>query len=927
MAPFPHITAMPAAAATGAGPRDANRDAGNAALAEREIGHLYRFLLGFRVERGCEHTHTSFARPSGAFYVPTSAHDEFLRLYAAAMAAGEALHLTERHRPVGPAVLDLDFRFEPDAEELSGAREPRRRYRAADVAAAAEVFARSLAAYADVPRVEVYVLEKPPGAVALCKGAVKDGLHFVAPGVVTRPGVQLLARREALGEYARALAGLGLANEVEDVVDEAVLERNNWMMYGSSKPGAPAYALTAVYALDCAASAFGRVPGAGPDAHDPALVDLLSIRNKYDESPLREDRRGEVEAYLAEQEDRRRRREAARAVLGTQENARQNTCADGVRDEVARLVDCLDPGRADRYPDWIRVGWCLRNIDHRLLETWVGFSKRSDKYVDGECPRLWQYMRAGGLGIGTLHMWARQDSPERYRELVRGSLARLIEAAASGTHYDVARVVHHLYRYEYVCASIRTRTWYEFRDHRWRASDSACSLRKRVSTDVFDEILKVSTALQQRAAPLGADSADGQKQLETAKKLTAVASKLKCTAYKDNVIRECSELFYQERFEELLDSDLNLIGFENGVYDLERHEFREGRPDDRLSFSTGTNYVEYRDAEPVVQEIKRFWEQVHPDPAIRDYVLRTLAACLSGHTQHERFNIWTGVGSNGKSLSVELFERSFGDYCCKFPVTLLTQRRAASNAATSEVARSKGKRFGVLQEPSEDEKLNIGLMKELTGGDKIIARQLYREPVEFKPQFKLFLLCNHLPHVPSDDGGTWRRIRVVEFTSRFVERPCPERPNEFPIDPDLSRKLDGWREHFMAMLIDMHRRHSAGAGARHLAAREPEAVMRCTRDYQRNNDHMADFVDSCLERMTPDSSATVALDDVYAEFREWLRRDSIPIRTPKKKDLQAYLDRNVTRSAQLGGRACYRGLRLRDAYASAPALSPPDDPL
>jgi hypothetical protein len=160
--------------------------------------------------------------------------------------------------------------------------------------------------------------------------------------------------------------------------------------------------------------------------------------------------------------------------------------------------------------------------------------------------------------------------------------------------------------------------------------------------------------------------------------------------------------------------------------------------------------------------------------------------------------------SNSKSKIVELFEKAFGDYCCKFPITLLTMKRAASNATTSELARAKGKRFASLQEPSEGEQINCGFMKELSGGDKIMARSLFKEPIEFVPQFKMALLCNDVPTFSQNDIGLWSRLEIVKFTSRFVENPNPENPNEFLRVNDLSEKMKSWKELFMAYLIDVH---------------------------------------------------------------------------------------------------------------------------
>ena len=70
----------------------------------------------------------------------------------------------------------------------------------------------------------------------------------------------------------------------------------------------------------------------------------------------------------------------------------------------------------------MRLGWCLHNIDHRLLEDWVEFSKQSEKFVDGECEKEWGTMKNEGLGLGSLYLWAKEDNLEQYTELSRNNL-------------------------------------------------------------------------------------------------------------------------------------------------------------------------------------------------------------------------------------------------------------------------------------------------------------------------------------------------------------------------------------------------------------------------------------------------------------------------------------------------------------------------
>ena len=196
-------------------------------------------------------------------------------------------------------------------------------------------------------------------------------------------------------------------------------------------------------------------------------------------------------------------------------------------------------------------------------------------------------------------------------------------------------------------------------------------------------------------------------------------------------------------------------------------------------------------------------------------------------------------------------------------------------------------------------------MKELTGGDRIIARALYKEPIEFKPMFKMALLCNHLPHVPSDDGGTWRRIRVVEFKSKFVDKPTRE--NEFPIDIELSHKFQSWAPHFMALLIEYYKKHA------HARLTEPEEVLEGTRTYQKNNDHFADFMDTCLEAgdVTTDH---LSVDDSFRELQRWISEDHIPLRNVRKRDMVGYMERAMGKKVCAGGRDGLKGYRVKSRF-------------
>lgn len=861
------------------------------------------FLKQHRVEKSKEFTHTGFGPSiSGSFFIPSEKTDEFFSLYAIALQQDKDVCLTEKHKAMGPVVIDIDLRFKEEGP---------RRYTSKHLRTIADIYCSHLANLVDFQEAgfDVYVFEKRQPSSNL-----KDGIHIIVPDVVTRPSVQYLLRNKVLDDVRtlQVFKDIGSTNQLKDIIDEAVISRNNWMMYGSKKPGSPhSYEATHKYHYDKKGEFEVEAEWSVDDLEE--AVKLFSIRNKTEHSEVKDEEQVRTEIKAIEADISQKQTRKLEGIIGTSINATTVTVADDELEVVKKLVGILNPVRAESYEDWIRVGWCLRNIDSRLLPSWTEFSQKSSKFVPGECEKHWCYMRNGGLGIGTLHMWAKQDSLEEYNTTIRKDLHDLIMNSLSMSHYDISRVVYHMFRYQFVCAGIRTRCWYEFKNHRWNACDSGYSLRAKISTDVWREYSTASSALQNRAISHAVEH-EQQKLQEQSKKLLEVALKLKNTLFKENIMKECAELFYADKFEEKLDSYPHLICFDNGMYDLQNNEFREGRPEDYTSFSTGCNYIPLDPDHKCVKDLDRFFSQVQPNESKRIYLLSLFASFLSGHIKDQKFHIWTGSGSNGKSVCVELFEKAIGQYCCKFPITLLTQKRAASNATTSELARAKGRRLAVLQEPDGDEKLQVGLMKELTGGDTIMCRALYKDPIEYKPQYKLILLCNHLPSVPSDDGGTWRRIRVIEFTSKFVDN--PKEDNEFPIDLELSDKFDSWREHFLSMLLNKYY-----PAIQHKPIIEPEEVLMCTREYQHNNDHMSHFITVCIEKV---ESGFLSVDEAFNDLKSWVKDDNVPLRVQKKNEFQKYLEKKLGRCVTIGGCIGFKGFKLRNRYAK-PIIDDKDD--
>lgn len=556
------------------------------------------------------------------------------------------------------------------------------------------------------------------------------------------------------------------------------------------------------------------------------------------------------------------------------------------------LLPMLSDFRAADRNEWMTIGWILYNIGEgspEALDLWCEFSSRcEDEYDEAVCIYQWDRMTKKDLTLGTLRYYASVDNPEKYKEFKKEQSTKYIHESLNGSHNDIAMVLYEEYGNEFVCASTVSKVWFQFIGHRWEQIEDGIFLRKKISGEIVERYTAIGKEL---LTQLSQCTDKGEEAMYNArlKQVQKMMGNLKSAPFKNNVMKECMEVFYDKRFREKLDTNPALFPFNNGVYDLNTNIFRPGRPEDFISKTSPIDYIEFDEDDSRVHDVHDYLEKVFPDKSVRAYFTDIASDIFFGGNHQKHVYFLLGEGDNSKSVIQTLFEKMLGPLSIKFNTTVITGKKVQSGAANPELARAGGGvRLATLEEPNSDEVINIGILKNLSGNDSYYARDLFekgKEGREINPMFKLFFICNKPPKLKNSDKAVWNRIRVIPFESTFCrpDNPAPEtyeeqlRQKRFPMDKDFGRKIPELVQPFAWVLLQ-HRLNIKDRV-------EPEKVRIATAIYRKENDMYRQFVDECI---CEDPHKKVSLTELYTQFKEWFK-DSHPNHTlPIKNEVEEY---------------------------------------
>jgi putative DNA primase/helicase len=310
-----------------------------------------------------------------------------------------------------------------------------------------------------------------------------------------------------------------------------------------------------------------------------------------------------------------------------------------------------------------------------------------------------------------------------------------------------------------------------------------------------------------------------------------------------------------------MDRDPWLLNVLNGTLDLRTGELRSHRQEDLITKVAPVRH----DPDALCETWKRFLASIFADDQdMVEFMKRWFGHCLTGDVREQILPIFWGKGANGKSTMLNVIMDIMGeDYAIKATRDLFMNKKADSHP--TQMARLHGRRLVVCIETQEGARLDEGLVKELTGGDKITARRMREDYWQFDPTHKCVLVTNHKPEISGTDEGIWRRPKLVPFTQRFWDADKGENgPDHLRADKTLSEKLKAEAEGILRWCVE-------GCLAwQSEGLKIPAAVQVATTEYRGQQDTLAAFID---ENCTIQSDAKCRASKFRICFSAWAEQN------------------------------------------------------
>jgi P4 family phage/plasmid primase-like protien len=456
--------------------------------------------------------------------------------------------------------------------------------------------------------------------------------------------------------------------------------------------------------------------------------------------------------------------------------------------------------------------------------------------------------------------WLRLDNYEAYKTLLSDIVADY-EGYKYSSQHKLANLYYNMNPYQYLFDS--NLGWCEFNEY------NVLVIRKETPPSLISDISKRLGHHFEDLISLCPDyvNANDEGSVKKNKEPRAkIEMKRACTSvgtasFVKGIAEYLKSLCQISNLTDKIDSNRNLLAFENKVFDLDLGRTRQIHTSDFITKTTKYKINLTRNSE-IKEHINAILQTIFGDDQMIAYWWKTIALSTFGRS-FESFYVHTGGGRNGKGLVAGILQDALGDYFQTADNAFLTTSFDSARP-NSVLAQCHGKRFLCVSEPETGKpncSLTVDFVKYITGNDAgINTRDLNSKAFTFKPLFTPVLLCNEKPRLNKVDTAIEERLKIIEYPFKFVDKPTL--PNEKRKDNDLKTKVKTpiFINEFILMLCDV-----AFQNKDIPYIQLPEQVAKNTSEYVDENNVIKHFIHEHYE-VTCDPRDCVKSSDLLAKY-------------------------------------------------------------
>ena len=306
---------------------------------------------------------------------------------------------------------------------------------------------------------------------------------------------------------------------------------------------------------------------------------------------------------------------------------------------------------------------------------------------------------------------------------------------------------------------------------------------------------------------------------------------------------------------EELDRDDMLLNITNGTLDLTTGTLQPHCRNNLITKLAPTDY----DPKAKCPRWLSFIEEIAcGDKEIVQFLQRAVGYCLTGSMKEQVVFLIQGDGSNGKTTFIETLRGTLGDYSAQIQGQSFL--KSAYSGAYNDLTALIGARFVSVTEFARNSDFATEILKQVSGGDPVRARFLYREAFSFVPKCKIWLSVNHLPKVDDPSHAFWRRLHVIPFKFMVDDKTQ---------DKDLLQKLLAERSGILTWALEgCMAWQRCGLGS-------AKIVDDSTEHYRATSNTVQQFLDNACQLGATLKSLSAILYQAYKDFCEQTNSTSV----------------------------------------------------